>query len=437
MTGRESSFLDAADRIGRRLCRDALWAEGRCNWLGWHLVPQNNAWIPAWKSLGWPVYDGIAGVCWFLAELLRFRGDEIERATLAGALHQLRRMTAVVDPSSCGGYHGGLAGIPPVCLMAAEVLGDAQWTDFALSIYERLSGLACQDSQLDLLSGSAGIIVSLLEGAARFGRDDFIEAADRHGRSLLAHARRSDDGWSWETCPPGQASDHLLGYSHGAGGIAAALLELHLATGDSACAHAVAEALRYERSRFSPANRNWPDFRALPAIAGQPASSEPRYPVAWCHGAPGLGISRLRIRELQPEPELDQEIETALETTITTLPYVSAPGQGNYSLCHGAAGNAEFLLLASQLLGRPELRQTAESVGHAAIAQYHNTDMPWPCGIAGAGENPSLMVGFAGIGHFFLRLYAPEQVRSALLLRSDSLRASAGERRQASTAVGA
>ena len=53
----------------------------------------------------------------------------------------------------------------------------------------------------------------------------------------------------------------LTGFSHGAAGIAYALLKLHEATGESSFREAALEAEAYETSVFLPEVSNWPDFR--------------------------------------------------------------------------------------------------------------------------------------------------------------------------------
>ncbi|HYP18471.1 MAG TPA: lanthionine synthetase LanC family protein, partial [Chloroflexia bacterium] len=53
------------------------------------------------------------------------------------------------------------------------------------------------------------------------------------------------------------------------------------------------------------------------------------------------------------------------------------------------------------------------------MVQYGQQRMPWPCGVMGGGENPSLMLGLAGIGYFYLRLYDPDKVPSVLMLQPD------------------
>ena len=94
-------------------------------------------------------------------------------------------------------------------------------------------------------------------------------------------------------------------------------------------------------------------------------------------------------------------------------------GIGNYSLCHGLAGNAEVLLYGRQVLGREwtDGHVVAFEVANAGIERHAKRGHSWPCG-AGGGETPSLMLGLAGIGHFYLRL-RDQAMPSALILRRE------------------
>ena len=69
--------------------------------------------------------------------------------------------------------------------------------------------------------------------------------------------------------------------------------------------------------------------------------------VAWCHGAPGIGLGLLGALEQLDDAQIREEIDIALNTTIQ---YSFA---SNHSLCHGALGNIELLLTATRLLNRP------------------------------------------------------------------------------------
>ncbi|HYK57786.1 MAG TPA: lanthionine synthetase LanC family protein, partial [Bryobacteraceae bacterium] len=129
--------------------------------------------------------------------------------------------------------------------------------------------------------------------------------------------------------------------------------------------------------------------------------------MAWCHGAPGIALSRLRAWRLTGSVEARKEAEIAAQTTRRALESSDAANAG-FSLCHGCAGNADVLLDASRYLNAPDLRELAEKVADRGIEQFEAQRLPWPCGIPGAGETSCLMLGAAGVGCFYLRLANPE-----------------------------
>jgi lantibiotic modifying enzyme len=84
----------------------------------------------------------------------------------------------------------------------------------------------------------------------------------------------------------------LTGFSHGAAGVAYALLKLFAVTQQEEFLGAACEGIGYERSVFIPDVRNWPDLRKLVQVQeGIPIS----YVSGWCHGATGIGLARLGI----------------------------------------------------------------------------------------------------------------------------------------------
>jgi lantibiotic modifying enzyme len=63
-------FLNAAERIGWRLCRDAVWSNGRCSWLGWAMEPHAGQWkTTVFRAVGSTLYEGASGIGLFLARL--------------------------------------------------------------------------------------------------------------------------------------------------------------------------------------------------------------------------------------------------------------------------------------------------------------------------------------------------------------------------------
>src|SRR5262249_11772374 len=132
--------------------------------------------------------------------------------------------------------------------------------------------LAPRTQRLDIINGSAGAIPAFLSAAKRFGREEFVDAARRHGDHLLATATRGDKGWSWNTLSA-EGEPHLLGFAHGASGIAYALALLGASTGKREYLDGAREGLRYERTFFREAEGNWPDLRSF--VQPGPSGEQP------------------------------------------------------------------------------------------------------------------------------------------------------------------
>src|SRR6185295_7755871 len=175
--------------------------------------------------------------------------------------------------------------------------------------------------------------------------------------------------------------------------------ELSRRTGDTRYRDAAYAGFAYERRHYSPQQQNWPDFRSF----ASPNPTQPGYSLAWCHGAPGIGLARLRAFALTKDDVFRSEAEAAIGGTYRAL--ATPSGGENFSLCHGLGGNAELFILAADVLGDERYRAMAESTGDRGIQSVHAHRNPWPCGVLSGGESPNLMVGIAGIGHFYLRLY--------------------------------
>ena len=218
--------------------------------------------------------------------------------------------------------------------------------------------------------------------------------------------------------------------AHGAAGMGLALLELYRATGRGKYRFAAEMAFAYERQFFDGETSNWPDLRHKEigdyvyygrieelreaAAANAVPRYEPKYMSAWCHGSPGIGLSRVRAFELTGQSLYKEEAEAALRSTFL---FLDGPGgDGNYSFCHGMAGNCELPLYAAAVFEDPSLREACERCAARGWESYEQAGRPWLCGTLGGVADPSLMLGEAGIGYFFLRLFSPE-TPSILLLR--------------------
>jgi lantibiotic biosynthesis protein len=257
------------------------------------------------------------------------------------------------------------------------------------------------EGEWDLLAGQAGAVLGLLWLWHHLGDDSLLELATRLGEALIAAGKRDKTGGlSWQDRHVRNPLA-LTGYSHGAAGAGIALLELGAAVRDEAFKEAGLAAFAYERRWYNPAQANWPDFRR---VDGGRIRSSQRFSTAWCHGAPGIALSRLRAMRLAPTPEIASELQAALATTSqATAAMLNAPGT-SFCLCHGLAGNAEVLNLCAN--------GTAPSLVWRVATHCRRTSVreraPSP------DASPGLMLGRSGIGLFYLRLFDPS-VPSVLL----------------------
>lgn len=412
--GVETNVLAAARSIGARLARDAFWDGERCNWLGDSMEHVDGDWRVVRRSFGPELYGGTAGVALFLASLYDALGEGPFRTAAEGAIAQaLSRLDDVADAFRCG-FYSGRTGIAHVLLRCGELLGRVDLRERGLAQMAEVAAIDPATQEVDVISGSAGAVAPLLDAAARHDRADFRTAAIRHGERLLAEARIGERGWSWDTMHAGPGQPDLNGYAHGVAGIACALAELYAVTGDDRFAAAAREGFRYERSWFNPAFGNWPDLREH-ARVGE-SGGEPSYTVAWCHGAPGIGLSRLRAWRILKDAALRSEAETAIGTTVAALDAALYSRIQDCSLCHGFLGNTELLLEAHAVLDADEYREKADAYAAAATARLGRDGFPWPCGVPGGRETPTLMLGLAGIGYFFLRMHDARRYPSVLLV---------------------
>jgi type 2 lantibiotic biosynthesis protein LanM len=400
-------LLTAARKVGDRLESLALRSEQDVSWIGVTLVNERHWTL---MPLAWDLYDGLAGVVLFLAYLGAVTQEERYTILAQDALATLHRQIESAESlfKSVGGFDGW--GNLIYTLSHLGVLwGQPELLAEAESFVERLPDLIEQDQALDVLSGAAGCIGSLVSLLHCKTSQRALAVAMQCGDHLIDRAQAMEQGMAWLPAG-GVGTKPLVGFSHGAAGIAWALLELAALTGARRYREMAMEAMAYERCLFSPAMGNWPDLREFESSnqAIQENQERLRFMAAWCHGAPGIGLARLRALQHLDDAQIRQEVDIALKTTL-------AYGFGaSHSLCHGDLGNLELLLQASLTLNDPQWHTTTYRLAAAILDSIE--EYGWICGVPLGVETPGLMVGLAGIGYELLRLAEPTRVPSVLTL---------------------
>jgi type 2 lantibiotic biosynthesis protein LanM len=396
-------LLAAARAVGDRLEDLAIGTSDEAAWIGLTQFKEREYVL---SPLGYDLYGGLPGVALFLTQLGAACGEErytaLARAAVATLLRQLRQVRPAF--TAVGGFEGWGGIIYALAHLAAlwrrpELLAEAE------ELVGRLSPLIDQDEQLDIIGGSAGCLASLLCLHHCAPSDRTLAAAIRCGDRLLARAETRGQGVAWVTR---SSPVPLTGFSHGAAGVAWALVELSAVTGLQRFRTVAQQAIAYERSLFSQEARNWPDLRDPATLGLAREKGSASFGCAWCHGAPGIGLARLRGLRYFDDAETRAEIDAALRTTL-----VDGFG-GNHSLCHGDLGNVELPLQAGEYLDDPHWHAEAGRLAARIVGSIARDG--WLCGLPQRVESPGLMTGLAGIGYGLLRLAEPRRIPSVLVL---------------------
>lgn len=405
-----------ASRIAMTLCRDAIWSDGCCNWMGWNLLTQGEQLVERHAATGASLYDGAAGIALFLAHVACHDDEPLIVDTLTGALRGLAPRVEHLRAARDGGVYTGLAGVAFALHDIAAVREDGTLSDEADALLdEAVAFAAVDDAPIDVLTGVAGLLPLLLDR----GGEKHLEQALRLAERLLERARSVPAGIEW---PTGAGADAipLTGFSHGAAGIAWSLAEVGVASASPALVEAARATMRAENASFSESLGNWPDFRdADPsgsAMAGRGAATAPTAMSAWCHGAPGIGLARLRTAALLDDESARADARIALDHVLATLSHDlrTVP----HGLCHGLCGNLELLLEASRDSAGGERWRRPLDATLDTLLDAVRLGHPWVGGTRSGRQTPGLMLGLAGIGHFLLRCAHPESESRSVRPRS-------------------
>jgi type 2 lantibiotic biosynthesis protein LanM len=404
-------LLNSALTIGQRLEASAVHGDNDVCWIGMatEAADRHSYCFPV--SLGLDLYDGMPGVVLFLAYLGVVSGQQRYTNLAEAALRTVRRQIERSQKffRSIGGF-GGWAGIIYVLTQLAKLWKQPALLTEADGMIEMLLPLIRADEHFDMVHGGAGCIVGLLSFYDSTHSARALAAARDCGKRLITRAEPCQEGLGWRL--KGSQDLPLTGFSHGAAGVALALLKLSHVTGDDAFRKVAIAAMRYETWMFSEVQQNWPDLRSLPSVRLSPEARRNNFMVAWCNGAAGIGLARLASLPYLDDRGMLADINAALSTTLSR-------GFGfNHCLCHGDLGNIELLLQASLKLSDPKWKENVSRTTAMVLDSIKRRGLM--CGVPCSVESPGLMTGLAGIGYQLLRLAEPARVPSVLLLEAPS-----------------
>jgi lantibiotic modifying enzyme len=373
------------------------------------------------------LYSGSSGVVLFYLELHRITGDEafLDEAR-AGADHLLATLAETLE-SEGPGLYTGIAGVGYVLGEAHRTTGDARYLGGVLETVNLLAGAAYASGKgvewnevTDIISGSAGIGLFLLDVEREIGLEPALALAVRAGDRLIELAIAAETGSKWAMSP--DVPRLMPNFSHGTAGVAYFLATLYQQTGEKRFLDAALEGGEYLKSVADVANdaclvfHHEPDGRDL-------------YYLSWCHGPAGTARLFYRLFEITKDPEWMKWVEMSARGILDSgIPEKRAPGfWNNVSQCCGSAGVAEFFLSLHQVTRKPEYLAFARRMTDDALARATRDEEGLRFPQAENRTQPDFiqaqtgfMQGAAGIGLWLLRLHAFEEGETFLTFLPDT-----------------
>ena len=356
------------------------------------------------------LFNGTAGVILFYLRLYECYQTPAYLEACESATEALLQHPAVLQQEYYTLYTGA-AGLLYLCIKMYETTGKESYLSHALKLLKHYEhGILEKVVQDDLISGHAGNIFLLTYLHAHTQHDSLPALIRQLTDKLIHHARIAPQGLRWGHIK--RSFDCLTGFSHGASGIAYALLHAAGYFRDEGLYYLAQQALTYEMLHYDETNTNWLDLRLTstrvskedllnwgPSVFRRYASNVN----SWAHGAAGIGLARLYAWQLTGEDSYAQHIELIIQRSLQDLQELK---RGDFTLCSGYGGVAAFLSHAASVLHRPELHLPVQQTALAAV-RYYQQQGTYNSYVPANNDDPGLFSGMAGVGYLLLSALFP------------------------------
>jgi type 2 lantibiotic biosynthesis protein LanM len=393
----ERRVVDHALGIARRIARGGLVVQGHRHHVGVQLDRATGT--PGVAILGPDLYAGLPGIALFLGAAASVAEDDELRVAALGAL-VLTREAFRTDAKDAvrilgGGAFEGVGGLLYVFARLSRLLNEPSLIDEACSVAGAITKKEIDESDRhDLVSGTAGLLLSLAAVDAALGSNAHGAMIEHCGHALLRHAKRESAGIGW---PTAEGRPSCCGMAHGNAGIAMALAEAWRLGGPREFRDAAESAHRYERSLRDDVRGEWQHLRALDPDRPSP----PAFMSTWCNGAPGIALARARVLSIFDDAGARADLELATRTTCTASRALD-------HLCCGEGGLDEILFTLGTSSHDAALIDLARRRAMARLVRSEDRRPPF-------AENEGFMLGAAGVGFSLLRMTTKGQALASVL----------------------
>lgn len=246
-----------------------------------------------------------------------------------------------------------------------------------------------QDLDLDLLNGLPGYLIAISQLNTHIRNQKLEELIQELIETIATKVQLLESG----------NENFLTGLSHGLAGIVLAMSRLYKYTKIEATLEIARLALKIENRHIAEENQMWLDYRHTPPVISN----------AWCHGATGIGLSRIELLSIDPSNEIAHDdlmkaIAYTLSNLTTSVDHV----------CCGNFGRIELFLSTATLYDQKDFFKFSENIV-AKLWEESKVKGGFTRGDGGFINDIGLFQGFSGIALQTLRVLHPKKIANFLI----------------------
>ncbi|MBL3657008.1 lanthionine synthetase LanC family protein [Fulvivirga sediminis] len=422
---KDKEYLKASITIADGLLDKAEVSEGGIFWETLSMLNNKDVEFQGSESL----YSGNSGIIYFFLKMYEETAFARYKEALIKGVDWLLGY-CYRHPTSYYSFFTGRVGVAFTLIEVGKSLKDPDYSKEALRLIEGCEMFLEEKPIIDdLINGISGTLLGLLHIHAATNNDLVLEKIKIYVQYLVNRINIDENGFYWDRNT--KASKGLCGFSHGVAGVAYVFLELGRYFKNETFYYIAAEAFAYENYHFKQEINNWPDLRngfydkesfkiqkEEYLNGNKDFFFQEKDMVAWCHGAPGVGLSRIKACQVLEKTDYLRDLNIAVNKTIDSLEKLNAL-PGCFVLCHGGGGNALFLMEVDRYNNTNEHYPLVKKIADSSIDSYNRYGY-YNSGYAFAKDNTdnSLFMGDAGIGYFYL-LVSQGRLRNPSILKPE------------------
>ena len=395
----EELAKELLDKIGT----NAIYSEDGAdvNWIGVKLFGiKENQWMI--QALPNTLYDGTVGIN-LVFHLYEWIYHDRKYHKICEVLDN--RLLRYIDTISEGeqsigdfntGVFSGEGSILYTLGILYEIHDDIKYKEYFDKWLNCMETLILEDRLFDMISGNSGIVLVLINMYRKTKKPIYLQKAIQIAEQLIENmiTENGEVGWKSEVVP-----EVLAGFAHGNSGFIELFSRLYEVYPQTKYLDVLSSLVEYENSLYSEKDNNWIDLRKFSEV-----DQHKSQPIAWCHGAAGILLSRLTlynaIKNLGETALLQQAIK---DISLAKNKLIEDGLHAGFCLCHGNMGNLLILKRYAEIFDDKQVRSICDS-RFEQILEFLNEENILPTEL----YNPGFMTGLSGIAYALLKYKMPK-----------------------------